>query len=106
MIVLDDGWFGERHDATSSLGDWTPNPTKFPFGIRGLAADMRAEGILFGLWIEPEMVSTNSVLYREHPDWCLHLPGRAMSEGRNQLVLDLTRHEVRACDAARAFALQ
>ncbi len=106
MIVLDDGWFGERHDATSSLGDWTPNPTKFPFGIRGLAADVRAEGILFGLWIEPEMVSTNSVLYREHPDWCLHLPGRAMSEGRNQLVLDLTRHEVRACDAARAFALR
>jgi len=95
MLVLDDGWFGERHDATSSLGDWNPNATKFPFGIRGLARDVQAEGMLFGLWIEPEMVSTNSKLYEEHPNWCLHLPGRAKAEGRNQLVLDLTRAEVR-----------
>jgi alpha-galactosidase len=95
MIVLDDGWFGERHDATSSLGDWSPNLDKFPFGIRGLVQEVNAEGMAFGLWIEPEMVSTNSRLYREHPDWCLQLPGRVRHEGRNQLVLDLTRPEVR-----------
>ena len=95
MIVLDDGWFGQRDDATSSLGDWVANPQKFPFGIRGLAREVNAEGIMLGLWIEPEMVSTNSKLYAEHPDWALHLPGRAMHEGRNQLVLDLSRAEVR-----------
>ena len=95
MIVLDDGWFGERHDATSSLGDWFPNSQKFPFGIRGLARDVVAEGMLLGLWIEPEMVSTNSTLFAQHPDWCLHVPGRLKHEGRNQLVLDLTRPEVR-----------
>ena len=95
MIVLDDGWFGERHDATSSLGDWAPNVTKFPFGIRGLANEVNAEGMLFGLWIEPEMISTNSKLYAAHPDWCLQVPGRTRHEGRNQLVLDLTREDVR-----------
>ena len=95
MIVLDDGWFGERHDATSSLGDWAPNAGKFPFGIRGLAHEVNAEGMAFGLWIEPEMVSTNSKLYEAHPDWCLQVPGRTRHEGRNQLVLDMSRVEVR-----------
>ena len=95
MIVLDDGWFGERHDATSSLGDWAPNVGKFPFGIRGLVHEVNAEGLQFGIWIEPEMISTNSELYAAHPDWCLQVPGRTRHEGRNQLVLDLTREEVR-----------
>ena len=95
MIVLDDGWFGERHDATSSLGDWAPNAAKFPFGIRGLVHEVNSEGLQFGIWIEPEMISTNSELYAAHPDWCLQVPGRKRHEGRNQLVLDLTREEVR-----------
>jgi len=95
MIVLDDGWFGRRNDITSSLGDWAPNTLKFPFGIRGLAHDVNAEGMQFGLWIEPEMVSVDSALYRAHPDWCFQVPGRPRNEGRNQLVLDLTRSEVR-----------
>ena len=95
LLVLDDGWFGYRDDDTSSLGDWVPNPTKFPFGLRKLAEDINQYGAKFGLWIEPEMVSTNSNLYRQHPDWCLHVPGLAKQIGRNQLVLDLSRYEVR-----------
>ena len=95
LLVLDDGWFGVRDDDTSSLGDWTPNPVKFPFGLRKLAWDINQYGVKFGLWIEPEMVSTNSNLYRQHPDWCLHVPGLAKQIGRNQLVLDLSRKEVR-----------
>ncbi|KAL3927713.1 MAG: hypothetical protein SGPRY_002698, partial [Prymnesium sp.] len=95
MIVLDDGWFGQRDDITSSLGDWQPNLKKFPYGIRGVVQQVNDEGMQFGLWIEPEMVSTNSALYAAHPDWCLQVPGRPRSEGRNQLVLDLTRSEVR-----------
>ena len=95
LLVLDDGWFGNRNDDTSSLGDWEPNLTKFPFGMKKLAEDINGYGVKFGLWVEPEMVSTKSDLYREHPDWCLHVPGLAKQIGRNQLVLDLSRHEVR-----------
>lgn len=94
LLVLDDGWFGARDDDTSSLGDWVPNLQKFPFGLRKLAEDINHYGVKFGLWVEPEMVSTNSNLYRAHPDWCLHVPGLAKNIGRNQLVLDLSRKEV------------
>uniref|UniRef100_A0A7S3PE74 alpha-galactosidase n=1 Tax=Aplanochytrium stocchinoi TaxID=215587 RepID=A0A7S3PE74_9STRA len=94
MIVLDDGWFANRNDATSSLGDWKPDRKKFPFGIRGVAHQVEGEGLKFGIWIEPEMVSIDSELYRAHPEWCLHVPGREIHLGRNQLVLDLTRKEV------------
>jgi alpha-galactosidase len=96
MIVLDDGWFGKRNDANSSLGDWFPNRDKFPFGIRGCAHSIESMGMKMGLWFEPEMVSTDSELYRAHPDWCLHVPGRPSQRGRNQLVLDMGRADVRA----------
>ncbi len=94
VLVLDDGWFGQRNDDRSSLGDWTANPEKLPHGVAGLAAKIRGLGLKFGLWVEPEMVSPNSDLYREHPDWCLHVPDRSSSEGRHQLVLDLSREDV------------
>ena len=94
LFVMDDGWFGTRSDDTQSLGDWTPDPKKLPGGIEGLARKVRSAGLRFGLWVEPEMVNTNSDLYRAHPDWCLEIPGRAHSEGRNQRILDLTREEV------------
>ena len=97
MLVLDDGWFGHRNDASSSLGDWTVNPEKLPYGLKGLADEVHALGMKFGLWVEPEMISPDSDLYRAHPDWCFHVPSRIRHEWRNQLVLDLSRDEV--CDA-------
>ena len=94
LFVLDDGWFGERNDDTSSLGDWVENKEKLPEGIKGLASKINALGLDFGFWIEPEMVNINSNLYRKHPDWILSVPGRKPSLGRHQLVLDFTRPEV------------
>lgn len=96
LFVLDDGWFGKRDNDRSSLGDWFVNKQKLPNGLEGLAKNINQMGMQFGLWIEPEMVSVDSELYRNHPDWCLHVPNRPRSEGRNQLVLDYSRKEV--CD--------
>lgn len=96
LFVLDDGWFGKRTDDRSSLGDWTTvDETRLPGGLRPLAEAVNALGMRFGLWFEPEMVSPDSDLYRAHPDWCLHVPGRPRTEGRQQLVLDLGRAEIR-----------
>ncbi|MFN2271965.1 MAG: alpha-galactosidase [Anaerolineae bacterium] len=97
LFVLDDGWFGKRNDDTRSLGDWVVNREKLPGGLDDLANRVRDLGLQFGLWVEPEMVSPDSDLYRAHPDWCLHAPDRSRSVGRNQLVLDLSRQDV--CDA-------
>jgi Alpha-galactosidase len=94
LFVLDDGWFGKRNDDTSSLGDWFVDTRKLPAGIGDVGRRIQAEGLRFGLWFEPEMISPDSELYRAHPDWCLHIPGRARTEGRNQLVLDFSRAEV------------
>ena len=94
LLVMDDGWFGRRDDDTTSLGDWTPHPTKFPNGLSSLANRLNALGLQFGLWFEPEMVSPNSDLYRAHPDWCLHVPDRRRTPARNQLILDLSRADV------------
>ncbi|WML43149.1 alpha-galactosidase [Neobacillus sp. PS3-40] len=96
LFVLDDGWFGKRDNDKSSLGDWVVNKRKLPNGLANLADKILNLGMEFGLWFEPEMVSVDSDLYRDHPDWCLHVPNRKRSEGRNQLVLDLSRKEV--CD--------
>ncbi|MDR2674232.1 MAG: alpha-galactosidase [Opitutaceae bacterium] len=97
MFVVDDGWFGRRDDDTTSLGDWTPHARKFPRGLASFAEKIIRLGMKFGIWLEPEMVSPDSNLYRAHPDWCLHLPGRPPLLGRGQLMLDLSRPEV--CDA-------
>lgn len=95
MFVLDDGWFGKRNSDTAGLGDWTVNRRKLPGGITSLAKAINKKGMRFGLWFEPECVNEDSDLYRLHPDWAISVPGRAPSLGRNQLVLDLTRKEVR-----------
>lgn len=95
MMVLDDGWFGARKDDRAGLGDWVVNERKLPGGLARLADGIEGLGMRFGLWFEPEMVNPDSDLYRAHPDWCLHVPGRVRSEARNQLVLDLSRREVR-----------
>ncbi|WP_234439224.1 MULTISPECIES: alpha-galactosidase [Streptomyces] len=94
LFVLDDGWFRGRDDDRAGLGDWTPDPRRFPRGLRPLADEVHRLGMAFGLWVEPEMVNTDSDLYRRHPDWVLHLPDRTATELRNQLVLDFSRPEV------------
>ena len=94
LFVMDDGWFGERNDDTSSLGDWYPNKKKLPGGLKGLADKVNKLGLSFGLWVEPEMVSVNSNLYREHPDWAIQNPLKEHSEGRNQRILDLANPAV------------
>ena len=95
MVVLDDGWFGKRNDDNTSLGDWQVNEEKLGCSMGELADQVNALGVKFGLWIEPEMVSEDSDLYRAHPDWALKVPGRRPVRGRNQLVLDFSRAEVR-----------
>ena len=95
LFVMDDGWFGKRDNDTCSLGDWNIiNSKKLPNGVSGLAQKVNALGLDFGIWVEPEMVNTDSELYRAHPDWTLDIPGKPHSEGRNQRVLDLTRTDV------------
>lgn len=94
MMVLDDGWFGKRDDDNTGLGDWFVNEKKLPGGLKPLIERVNALGMKFGLWVEPEMVSEDSDLYRAHPDWALTLPGRTPAMGRNQLVLDMGRPEV------------
>lgn len=94
LLVLDDGWFGVRNDVKSSLGDWYPNLEKLPSGIKGLSEKVTDMGLKFGLWIEPEMVSPNSDLYRAHPDWILANVKKENSLGRFQYVLDLSKKEV------------
>jgi alpha-galactosidase len=92
-FVLDDGWFHGRHDDRAALGDWWPDETKFPQGLSELIAHVNALGMAFGLWVEPEMVSPDSELFRAHADWALRLDGRPLLTGRNQLVLDIARPE-------------
>lgn len=94
LFVLDDGWFGRRDSDNCSLGDWVVDKKKLPNGLEDLAERVRSQGLEFGLWFEPEMVSPDSDLYRAHPDWCLHVPDRRRSEGRQQLILDLSRADV------------
>ena len=95
MVVMDDGWFGKREDDNSGLGDWQVNEKKLGCTLRELTERVRETGLAFGIWMEPEMVSKDSDLYREHPDWALQTPGRKPVMGRNQLVLDFSRKEVR-----------
>lgn len=94
MLVLDDGWFGHRNDDSTSLGDWYPNEEKLGCSLAELSERVHALGLRFGLWMEPEMISEDSDLYRAHPDWVLADPDRKPSLGRKQLVLDLGREEV------------
>jgi alpha-galactosidase len=94
MLVLDDGWFGKRDSDDSGLGDWFVNEDKLCGTITKLAKDINGLGMKFGLWIEPEMVSEDSDLYRSHPDWAFIIPGRKPVRGRFQLVLDFSRKEV------------
>lgn len=94
LFVMDDGWFGKRNCDNCSLGDWVVNREKLPDGLDGLSNRIHDLGMLFGLWMEPEMISPDSDLFRAHPDWCLHVKGRPSTLERSQLILDLSRAEV------------
>lgn len=94
LFVVDDGWFENRTDDTRALGDWREDPKKLPGGLKGLGEKVKALGLDFGIWVEPEMVNVKSRLYEKHPDYAIQIPGKAHSEGRNQRILDLTRTEV------------
>lgn len=94
MMVLDDGWFGKRDDDCSGLGDWFVNEKKLNGGLKALVEKINAMGMKFGLWFEPEMVSEDSGLYRNHPDWAIQIPGRKPMRSRYQLVLDMSNPEV------------
>ncbi len=94
MLVLDDGWFGERNDDDAGLGDWFVNEEKLPGGLKLLSNEINKIGMKFGLWFEPEMVNPDSDLYRSHPEWVLQDPGRKPTLSRNQLVLDMSNPEV------------
>lgn len=94
LFVLDDGWFGARNNDTAGLGDWTPNPARLPQGLAGLSKRINDLGLKFGLWFEPEMVNKDSDLYRAHPDWAVHTPGRHMNHGRNEFLLNFANKDV------------
>ncbi len=95
MLVMDDGWFGHRDDDKSSLGDWYVAEYKLPGGLSNLISQVKAMGLKFGIWFEPEMISPDSDIFRAHPDWHLHVTGRDSSIARNQYVIDYSRKEVR-----------
>jgi len=105
LFVLDDGWFGKRNDDTSSLGDWYVNEEKLPGGLEYLAQEINKLGMDFGLWFEPEMISPDSDLYREHPEWAIQVPERKSSESRQQLILDLSRSDVQDYIIERVSAI-
>ena len=95
MLVMDDGWFGHRNDDSTSLGDWFVNEEKITGGLKYLVDEVNKLGLKFGIWMEPEMISPDSKLYEQHPDWAIAIPGRTATLSRNQYVLDLSRKEVR-----------
>ena len=95
MLVMDDGWFGHRNDDATSLGDWFVNEEKITGGLKYLVDEVNKLGLKFGIWMEPEMISPDSKLYEQHPDWAIAVPGRTATLSRNQYVLDLSRKEVR-----------
>ncbi|MCR5672228.1 MAG: alpha-galactosidase [Lachnospiraceae bacterium] len=94
LFVMDDGWFGHRDDDKSSLGDWHANTKKLPQGVRGLSDKIHDLGLKFGIWVEPEMISEDSDLYRAHPDWAMRIKDKPHSPGRNQMILDLANPDV------------
>ncbi len=95
MLVMDDGWFGNRCDDSRALGDWWVNEDKLKGGLSHLIQRVNDLGVQFGIWYEPEMISPDSDLYRSHPDWAVCASGREKSLARNQCVLDMTRQDVR-----------
>ncbi|OII10711.1 alpha-galactosidase [Curtobacterium sp. MCBA15_009] len=87
--VLDDGWFRGRRDDHAGLGDWFVDEDVWPDGLGPIVDRVRALGMEFGLWFEPEMVNEDSDLARAHPEWIMQADGRVPVRSRHQQVLDL-----------------
>ncbi len=97
LFLLDDGWFGNKYPRVNDRagpGDWQANRKRFPDGLASAAADASKRNLKFGIWIEPEMVNSQSELFEQHPNWVIAQPKRELELQRNQLVLDLTRPAV------------
>lgn len=94
LFVIDDGWFGQRHSDADGLGDWYVNTDKFPEGLTPLISAVKEMGMMFGIWIEPEMVNPPTQLLKDHPDWIYHFENRMNDTSRNQMVLNVTLPEV------------
>lgn len=94
LFVIDDGWFGQRHSDADGLGDWYVNTDKFPEGLTPLISAVKEMGMMFGIWIEPEMVNPPTQLLKDHPDWIYHFENRMNDTSRNQMVLNATLPEV------------
>lgn len=95
LFVVDDGWFGQRNHDRAGLGDWSVNKDKFPNGLGELIDRVHDLGMEFGIWVEPESINPDSELYRQHPDWVYHFPTRQRTELRNQLLLNISKPEVK-----------
>lgn len=95
LYVIDDGWMNKRRNEKAGLGDWVTDKERFPNGLQHIADEVHKSGMLFGLWVEPEMVNPDSDLYRQHPDWVLSEPNRSRTLSREQLILDMSRDEIR-----------
>lgn len=94
LFVVDDGWFGERNGIDNGLGDWYVNESKFPNGLNELITEVKAMDMMFGIWVEPEMVNPKAQLYKDHPDWIYHFETRESDTSRGQYVLNLAKKEV------------
>lgn len=105
MLVMDDGWFGNRCDDNRALGDWQVNEKKLKGGLKKLVDGVNGLGMEFGIWFEPEMISPESKLFEEHPDWAISIPNRTPGLARNQYVLDISRKEVRDCILEMVFSV-
>ncbi|MCR4927857.1 MAG: alpha-galactosidase [Lachnospiraceae bacterium] len=105
MLVMDDGWFGKRSSDNCALGDWFVNEEKLPGGLKYLVDEVNKLGLKFGIWVEPEMISPDSDLYRAHPDWAIKVPYKTPAMSREQYVLDFSRKEIRDCIYERISAI-
>lgn len=94
LFVIDDGWFGQRHTDHTGLGDWIVNREKFPQGLTEVSNQIHTMGMMFGLWVEPEMVNADSDLYRKHPEWVYHFPNIPQTPSRNQMILNMAREDI------------
>ena len=94
LFVVDDGWFGQRDGINNGLGDWYVNEEKFPDGLTPLIEEVKNMGMMFGIWVEPEMVNPLAQLYKDHPDWIYHYETRESDTSRGQYVLNMTKKEV------------
>ncbi len=95
LFVVDDGWFGQRDGIDNGLGDWYVNDVKFPNGLNELIEEVKGMDMMFGIWVEPEMVNPKAQLYKDHPDWIYHFKTRVSDTSRGQYVLDMTKTEVK-----------